>query len=108
MLYTDLNLNNRTDVNNWLESISDIEIRNSLIEWNKNRTALDFKTFWLPLPIADRTGIPEEFRKVINVKRIISDNLQPFYMVLESLGFYKKPTLCIYESTGYSKEENEQ
>ena len=78
------------------------------IEWNKNRTALDFKTFWLPLPIADRTGIPEEFRKVINVKRIISDNLQPFYMVLESLGFYKKPTLCIYESTGYSKEENEQ
>ena len=45
---------------------------------------------------------------VINVKRIISDNLQPFYMVLESLGFYKKPTLCIYESTGYSKEENEQ
>lgn len=103
-----LNLNNRTDVNNWLESITDIEIRNSLIEWNKNRTALDFKTFWLPLPIADRIGIPEEFRKVINVKRIISDNLQPFYMVLESLGFYKKPTLCIYESTGYSKEENEQ
>ena len=96
-----LTLNNKTAMENWLESMTDLETKSKLTTWYNNRKAKDFKTLRLPIAIAESVGIPEEFKDIINLKRIITDNLQPMYMLLESLGFYKKPELCIYESTGY-------
>ena len=100
-------LDNKTAVQEWLDSIVDLETKAKLVHWYENRKAKDFKTLRLPMAAAESIGIPEEFRSVVNSKRIISDNLQPLYMLLESLGFYKKPTLCIYESIVMEESEVE-
>ena len=42
------------------------------------------------------------------MKRIINDNLYAVYMVLETLGFHKKPKNTVYETLiEYDKENNE-
>ena len=102
-----LSLDNKTAVQEWLDSIVDLETKAKLVHWYENRKAKDFKTLRLPMAAAESIGIPEEFRNVVNSKRIISDNLQPLYMLLESLGYYKKPTLCIYGSIVMEESEVE-
>lgn len=45
----------------------------------------------LPAAVVDNTGIPSELSSVIDVNRVVNDICKPFYMVLESIGIFKKP-----------------
>lgn len=108
MVKIPLILENKTAVQDFLLSIKDEEIKSKMTTFFNNRKANDFKTLRLPLDIAIRGGIPTEFLDVINMKRIINDNLYAVYMVLETLGFHKKPKNTVYETLiEYDKENNE-
>lgn len=108
MVKIPLILENKTAIQDFLLSIKDESIKTNMNTFFANRKANDFKTLRLPLDIATRGGIPEEFLDVINMKRIINDNLYAVYMVLETLGFHKKPKNTVYETLiEYDKENNE-
>ena len=63
-----LSLDNKTAVQEWLDSIVDLETKAKLVHWYENRKAKDFKTLRLPMVVAESIGIPEEFRNVVNSK----------------------------------------
>lgn len=53
-------------------------------------------TFRPPLSIIKSSGLPKEIMDIIDYKTIVKDNCLVFYMILESLRFYKKdePLIC--------------
>jgi 5'(3')-deoxyribonucleotidase len=54
-------------------------------------------TIRLPIAIVGSIGVPEEIIPAIDFKRIILDNCNMLYTILESIGFYRKPDRLISE-----------
>lgn len=82
-------LNSKKDMNNFLDNIKDVEIRDSFREFLTKYNKDNIATYRPPLNIVASSGIPEEFLSVIDYKRIVEDNLGSAYILLESLGFYR-------------------
>lgn len=82
------NLNNPTDISNWLKSIEDQDLAERLKIWiiKNNKTSL--KTLLLPRAITGLRGIPKEIVPVLGVRKIILDCTRVFYLILETLGIY--------------------
>ena len=74
----------------WLSTLEDIEMVNNfkrfMLEYDKKYLG----TFRIPYLIAGSQGVPSEIINVIDKKRIVLDNLNSAYLVLESIGYYKK------------------
>ena len=83
-----LELNTKTQVQNWLESIEDRTIGEGIKKWLLDNNKAGFKSLILPTDIIAMRGIPAEIVKVINIRKIIYDITRTFYTVLESLNFY--------------------
>jgi hypothetical protein len=90
-------LKSNKNLTEFLENIKDHQIKDDLTKFlNKHgKTALG--TFRPPVSIVATKGIPEEFIDVIDVNRIVLDSLNAGYLVLESIGFYRKPDKLISE-----------
>lgn len=69
----------------------EIKLRNFLNKYDKT----SFGTFRPPLMICASKGLPTEFRNVIDVQRVVEDNMKGGYYVLETLGFYKKENMLV-------------
>jgi len=52
-------------------------------------------TLSLPEDMLDANGIPEELKDIIDYRRCVELAMKPFYIVLETIGFYKNPELLI-------------
>lgn len=88
-------LSSKAKINEFLENMKDTEIRdrlkNFLIKSGKDKIG----TFRVPLAIAKEKGIPEEILPVIDLYKVVSTTCNVMYMVLESIGFYRKPDLLV-------------
>lgn len=83
-------LNNKTSLVKWLEDIKDKELRTRLADWLVRYDKTSFNTLYIPMDYVEANGIPEEIKIVIDTNSIILDLCNVFYMILESLGYYKK------------------
>jgi hypothetical protein len=88
---------NPTKLKNWVEGIQDKELAARLGSWlvKNNKRALG--TFYISSQYVKSFGIPEEFKSVINFKKIALDLTSQDRMVLETLGFYPKVDWLISE-----------
>lgn len=98
-----LDINNKAEMNEFLEQIQDTDIKTKFIEYFERKKLSKYTTIRLPMDIVQRKGIPEEIVNYVSTSRIIDDSLYSLYMVLETLGFYRKPNLQIYQH--YNLEE---
>lgn len=89
----------KASMDEWLNRLSETDpimvgkIKNYMAKYNKQYIG----TFRPPLNIVRGTGLPKEILDIIDYKRIVNDNCLVFYMILESIGFYKKDELLISE-----------
>lgn len=83
-------LSKAKDIVDFIDNIVDEDIRTKVREFLKKSPKNSLEIFRLPINIIQHKGVPEEMLKVLNAKRVIADCLAPFYMVINSLGFYKK------------------
>jgi hypothetical protein len=83
--------------NEYLDSIKDVEIRDKLKNFLEKYDKETIGTFRPPVSLISTNGLPEEIIAAIDIKRIVMDNLNQIYLVLESIGFYRKKTLLISE-----------
>lgn len=90
-------LKNPTALRNWLSSIQDPSIRSKLETWIIRKNKKDFKTIWLPVQFVGAFGIMEEVQPIVDIKRMVLDLCKILYMVLEALGYYKKPKMLLSE-----------
>ena len=92
-----MSVNNKSEMNEFLLQIEDNDIRTKFQELFERKKLSKYTTFRLPMDIVTRKGIPTEVINYVNTSNIIEDSLYALYMVLETLGFYRKPGKQVYE-----------
>ena len=83
-------LENATSTRKWLDEMQDKELATRAKKWftSNNRTVIP--TIYLSLEISKGNGIPLEIQAVIDVRRMVMDLCNIFYILLETLGFYRR------------------
>lgn len=81
---------NPTKLKLWLDRMEDQAIAEKLRDWLKRHKKPYMTTMMLPEPVLKVTGVPKEIVAGVNVRKLISDTMEPYYLVLESVGFYIK------------------
>lgn len=79
----------------FLDSLEDEIMKLKFMTFFKQHNKSSFGTFQLPASILVSKGIPKEIFPYIDRKRIVLDNLNAGYIVLQTLGFYKKENLLV-------------
>ena len=79
---------NKTEIQQWLDNIEDPDVRGRLQHWLQHRNKQQVSEIMLPLPVIDRVGVPDELIQGANLAKVIYTIMSPFYIILETLGFY--------------------
>ena len=97
---------NSTEIQTWLDSITDLDVRSRLKGWMERRNKKQMSEIMLPLSVVNRVGVPDELIEGANLSKVIYTIMSPFYIILETLGFYyhTKPFIDLV-SDQISKEE---
>lgn len=90
-------IESKKKLTDFIDSIEDEDIKVNFERELSRVGKTTFPTFRPPMLIAGSKGIPKEFKNVINVKRVVEDNLRSGYLFLETLGFYRKKDRLIIE-----------
>lgn len=90
-------LQSRAKTLSFINSIKDEDIKTKLLEYVKKYNKDMLGTFKPAAAIVGSKGIPSELIPCIDKRRIVMDNLNSAYIVLEALGFYKKTKILISE-----------
>lgn len=83
-----IDANSKTDFTNWLMSFDDVELRERLIKFLKDHNKNAITTINVPRPISDVSGVPKEIIQGVSARKMVSNLMEPYYVVLESLGYY--------------------
>jgi hypothetical protein len=90
-------LKTRKAFNTFIDNMEDRDIATKLKTVMDNAGKDNLGTIRLPIAIVGSIGVPEEIIPAIDFKRIILDNCNMLYTILESIGFYRKPDRLISE-----------
>lgn len=83
-----LELDSKTKVKTWLDSMSDQVIAENIRNWMAFHGKDKLSSMLLPLPIVSAKGIPEEIMIAANTRKTVQKATAMFYLILETLGFY--------------------
>lgn len=86
--------------NDFIDSIEDVVIKEKLKSFLEKHGKDNIGTFRPPVSLLGNTGLPDEIIKAIDVKRIVMDNMNQIYLVLESIGGYRKKSM-LFSEMGY-------
>jgi hypothetical protein len=84
-----LNINNKTEMAEWLLSFGDVEMCQRFSKWMDDRNKDKMSTLLLPTSLLGIRGMPVEIMPAINVRKLTYEILESFYLILESLGVYQ-------------------
>ncbi len=74
----------------FIDGIADVELGNRFKKFFAKMPKDRLEIFRLPRTLMIQNGLPEELYEILNVDRFIFDICKPFYIVLETIGFYRK------------------
>jgi hypothetical protein len=92
---------NRTSLKDWINSIEDKELATRLENWLNKLNKDRMPVIGLSLDIIDKLGIPKEIHGILDTRKTVLDICNIFYILLETLGFYKKPNRLISDDYRY-------
>lgn len=84
----------------WVESIEDEALRTRMVTWLNTNQRRNLTTVYFPHDVVTSTGIPEELKSAINIKKIVLDGTRSERMILSTLGYFIK-TDWLISDTGY-------
>lgn len=84
-LKVNADINTPREFQTWLDGIEDRALARRFEAWCEKNGKRDVKTFYLPLDIVSAKGVPDEIFPLIDIRRIMLDNMSVFYAVLETL-----------------------
>lgn len=85
-----LDINNKTQMQRWINSLEDPTIAANLRDFLREKGKTSISTVLLPEANLLAYGMPKEIIPVIDVRTLLYQTMESFYMVLESLGYYTK------------------
>ncbi|ANZ50211.1 hypothetical protein PHOBOS_21 [Erwinia phage vB_EamM_Phobos] len=83
-----VNLENKTQIADWLASIEDPIIKAGAEKWFEETGGRKYTTLILPDQLVSNYGIPPDLIKAANVRRTAFATVEPYYHVLECLGVF--------------------
>lgn len=83
-----VNLENKTNIQRWIESIKDPEIKATATQWFLDNPKRTYTQIIIPEPIIESHGVPKELLTTANTRRLIFATVEPYYHVLECLGVF--------------------
>lgn len=92
-----LTTDSKKKMEEFINNIEDTDIKEKLSNFCKKYNKPYIGTLKPSISILNSKGIPSEIVNIIDTDRIIKDNLNPAYMVLETLGFYLKDGKLLYQ-----------
>ena len=81
---------NPSRLKEWLDAIPDRAFADRLSEWLNQRGKKGISTLYLPEAILAVSGIPEEIIPAIDIRSLIFQLMESFYLVLETLGIFMR------------------
>lgn len=92
-----LDLDRRSKLSPWLESISGSQTGRFLAEWVKEKEVSGLSSIAIPIDHCVSKGVPEELKKAMDVRRIVLALTKAQRNVLESLGYFPKKDRMIID-----------
>lgn len=81
----------------WLNTINNSAIKISIENWMDKYKKDKITTLYIPLEYVQQKGIPDIFINIIDTKRMVLDICNSLYLILESLGYFKRPGSMLHE-----------
>lgn len=81
---------NPTKLKEWIDAIVDRSVADRLIAFMAERGRKGISTMYLPEPILAMKGVPVEVIPVIDVRALIFQLMEVYYLVLESVGIFMR------------------
>lgn len=79
---------NKTEIDAWCARMGNDKLAARLKEWLLQRKRNNLSTLLIPHEIVETTGIPKEIVSGIDTRKIISNTMGVYYLMLESLGIF--------------------
>lgn len=79
---------NRTALETWLNGMEDQEFATRMANFLKAHNKVTVTQLIVPEALVAVNGIPPELVKGVNIRKLIAATMEPFYLILESLGLY--------------------
>lgn len=83
-------LENATATKKWLEEMDDKVLSKRAGKWFADNERVVIPTIYLSLEISKGNGIPIEIQSIIDSRRMVADLCNIFYIILETLGYYRR------------------
>lgn len=83
-----LNINNKSQMRKWLEGMEDRAIAQNIEQFLAEKGKDKISTLLLPEANLLIGGVPKEVIPVIDVRTLLAQTMEAFYLVLESIGYY--------------------
>lgn len=97
-------LKNKTQLVIWLNNMGDQEIAARLASWIKQHEKTSLPTIYLPVEYLTGNGMLQEILPIIDTRRVALDLCNVYYILLEILGYIKKPGYLVSE-LGYGNSQ---
>ena len=81
----------------YITTLDDREIAEKLESFLKKYNKDMLGTFRVPLAISSGKKLPEEIFKAVDFHKVVTNNVNILYLILESVGFFRKPTMLVSE-----------
>lgn len=83
-------MNKKGKYREWLAQLEDRTLAENMANWMESRNKTEIGTLLLPEMNLQSSGIPRELIGFIDLRNLISQTMEAFYLVLESMGFFIK------------------
>lgn len=90
-------MDNPTAFKKWLSEIKNEGLKQTLTEWFVKYDKTKLATIYLPTAYTEVHGIPDVFKEVVDVRKVVLDVCNSLYLLLESMGIYKVPDALVAE-----------
>jgi hypothetical protein len=85
-----VNLDRKQDVKAWLDKMENPAIRDNMKAWMEANGKTTMGVMMLPEQVLAVTGIPKEVVNAVDIRPLIVQTVEAFYLILESLGIFMK------------------
>lgn len=82
-----LDLNNKTEIKDWISKIDDKVIADRLSEYIEREKKNKLSTIYVPDDVVKGVGLPKELSLIIDTSKIVMSLLKSHYLILSSLGY---------------------
>lgn len=79
---------NKTEIDEWCERMNNPLLATRLKAWLLQRRRKDLTTLLIPSTVVETSGIAPEVIAGVDVRKIISNTMGAYYLILESLGIF--------------------